>query len=92
MCFLCRRGLSLGGTRSVLPNAPLCISENDDIGNMQIKMLFVMMRQSLEIIDYSISKIRRALFKLRRKSIEHTSGKPQTITTELLAFQVQVLK
>jgi len=51
-----------------------------------------MMRQPLEIIAYSISKIRIALLKLRHKSIEHTSGKPQTITTVLPAFQVEVLK
>jgi len=59
---------------------------------MQMKTLFVMMRQPLEIIAYSISKIRNALLKLRHTSIEHTSGKPQNITTVLPAIQVQVLK
>ena len=43
---------------------------------MQIKMLFVMMRQPLEIIAYSISKTKSVLLKLRHKSIEYTSGKP----------------
>jgi len=86
MCFLRRRGSSLGGTRGVLPNVLLCISEKtDDSGNMQIKTLFIMMSQPLEIIA-------SALLKLRHKSIEHTSGKPPTITTVLPAFQVQVLK
>jgi len=51
-----------------------------------------MVSQPLEIIVYSNSKIRSALLKLRHKNIEHTSGKPQTITTVLPAFQVQVLK
>jgi len=51
-----------------------------------------MMRQPLEIIAYLISKIISALLKLRHKSIEHTSGKPQTVTNVLPAFQVKVLK
>jgi hypothetical protein len=59
---------------------------------MQIKTLFVTMSQPMEIIAYSISKIRSALLKLRNKSIKHTSGEQQTISTVLPAFQVQVLK
>jgi hypothetical protein len=51
-----------------------------------------MMRQPVKIIAYPISKIISALLKLRHKTIEHTSGKPQTIATVLWAFQVQVLK
>ena len=39
------------------------------------------MRRPLKIIVYYVSRIRRTLLKLRHKSIERNSGKPQTSTT-----------
>jgi hypothetical protein len=51
--FLCCIGSSLGGTRSVLFNVPLCISEtNDESGNMQIKI--IVLNYETTIINYRL--------------------------------------